>query len=330
VTPTLDRDVDDPEWSPDGTRIAFSDSTDVYVVNVDGSGLVDLTSDAAQPGQADHPSWSPDGSRIAYRYLSSIKVVAAGGGASMTLVAGLGEVWEVTWSPDGTKLAFSNDARGPLQEELFVVNADGTGLTQPGVDIETTLDWGRAPAAPPPPPPAPPPVAGVSVNVTPVSGAVRVRLRGTSRFVDLATLSSVPVGSELDVTRGRVRLVSAAGASKTQTGDFYGGRALIGQGRAAALTTLKLSEPLACPKRKAAGLAQPKRTRRLWGDAKGSFRTSGRYAAATVRGTRWLTEDRCDRTLVRVRVGRVEVLDQVRRRRVVLRAGQSYVARARR
>jgi Tol biopolymer transport system component len=329
LTLTLERSLDDPEWSPDGTRIAFSDSVDVYVVNADGSGLVNLTGDPTQPGAADYPSWSPDGSRIAYKYLSSIRVIPSGGGASATVVAGLGEVWEVTWSPDGTKIAFVNDARGPLQEELYVVNADGTGLTAPGLDLQTTLDWGRTPTAPPPPPPAPPPVSGVSVNVTPVSGVVRVRLRGTTSFVDLTALSSVPVGSEVDVTRGRIRLVTAAGAGKSQTGDFFGGRALIAQTRSAALTTLKLSEPLSCPKRKTSSVAAPKRTRRLWGDVKGRFKTSGRYAAASVRGTRWLTEDRCDRTIVRVRIGRVEVQDLVRRRSVLVRAGQSYVARAR-
>ena len=37
------------------------------------------------------------------------------------------------------------------------------------------------------------------------------------------------------------------------------------------------------------------------------FVTKGRFAAATVRGTTWLTEDRCTSTLIRVRVGRVEV-----------------------
>ena len=43
--------------------------------------------------------------------------------------------------------------------------------------------------------------------------------------------------------------------------------------------------------------------RHLWGDGKGDFQTRGRGAAATVRGTIWLTEDRCDGTLVRVRRG---------------------------
>jgi hypothetical protein len=104
-----------------------------------------------------------------------------------------------------------------------------------------------------------------------------------------------------------------------------------GQARTqAGLTTLRLSGPLACPKRKPSASAQPKRTRSLWGDGTGSFATNGRYAAATIRGTIWFTQDRCDGTLIRVRVGRVEVLDRVRNRRVILGAGQSYLARARR
>jgi ferric-dicitrate binding protein FerR (iron transport regulator) len=66
----------------------------------------------------------------------------------------------------------------------------------------------------------------------------------------------------------------------------------------------------------------------LWCDGKGRFRSDGRYGSAGVRGTIWLTEDRCDGTLVRVRRGRVDVDDIPRRRTVTLSAGQSYLARA--
>jgi hypothetical protein len=48
-----------------------------------------------------------------------------------------------------------------------------------------------------------------------------------------------------------------------------------------------------------------------------------------VRGTLWLTEDRCNGTLTRVRRGRVVVRDFRLRRNRTLRAGQSYFARAR-
>lgn len=325
LTPSLEREVVDPEWSPDGSRIAFSDTTDVYVVNADGSNLRDLN--LSVPGKAFAPTWSPDGSKLAYAYLSTIVVSSPDGSSPTTIAQNLGEIWELSWSPDGTKIAIAADLRGPLQEELVFINADGSNLTRPGVDLDTTVDWGTAqPVAA-----VPPPVAGVNVNLSPVSGTVRVRVRGTDRFADLASLSSIPVGSEIDVTKGRVRLVSAAGGTTTQTADFYAGRAVIAQTRAKApVTTMRLSGPLACPKRKAAGAAAPKKMRRLWGNGSGRFRTQGRYAAATVRGTIWLTEDRCTSTLVRVRQGRVAVLDRVRHRTVIVVAGRSYVARARR
>jgi hypothetical protein len=60
-----------------------------------------------------------------------------------------------------------------------------------------------------------------------------------------------------------------------------------------------------------------------------AFRTTGKYAAASVRGTIWLTRDTCTLTLVRVRSGRVEVLDLARRRRVTVTTGKSYIARRR-
>jgi hypothetical protein len=329
LTPGLGRDVDDPEWSPDGTRITFSDSADVYVVNADGSNLVDLTADPAQFGRADNPSWSPDGSRIAYVYLTSIKVMAPDGTGATTLASSLGQVWEISWSPDGTEIAFASNVGGALGEELFVMKADGTGLTRTGIDVATTLDWGVAAAAPPPPA-VPPPVVGVNVNVAPVSGVVLVRLPHTTTFVPLASLKSVPVGAELDTTRGRVRLTSAAARGGTQTAVFYQGRAVVGQARAAVpVTTLTLSGPLVCPKgKRKSAAAPPPRTRALWGSGKGNFRTNGRYASATVRGTIWLTQDRCDGTLVRVRSGRVQVFDRVKRRTVTVRAGKSYLARA--
>ena len=69
--------------------------------------------------------------------------------------------------------------------------------------------------------------------------------------------------------------------------------------------------------------------RRLWGrDRGGRFRTRGRHGVATVRGTRWLTEDRCSGTLTRVTRGAVVVRDLTRRRSVVVRAGHSYLAPA--
>ena len=73
--------------------------------------------------------------------------------------------------------------------------------------------------------------------------------------------------------------------------------------------------------------ATAKTVRQLWGDGKGRFRTRGRYAAATVRGTRWLTADRCDGTNVKVVRGVIQVSDFPQRRQVTVPAGRSYLAR---
>lgn len=232
-----------------------------------------------------------------------------------------------TWTATRTLVA----AETPVFDLVASAGPDGAGwaLWQQGAGSSVLLATplaGTAVAPPPPPPPPPPPVAGRSVNVAVVSGTVRVRLRGTSRFVDLRRLRQIPTGSELDTVRGRLRLTSAA-ARGTQTGVFYNGRFVVTQSRSGPrLTDLRLSAPLVCPRRTTTG-APP--GRRLWGNAKGAFRTRGRFAAATVRGTIWLVEDTCAGTLVRVRTGRVEVRDRVRNRTVVLRAGESYLARPR-
>ena len=98
------------------------------------------------------------------------------------------------------------------------------------------------------------------------------------------------------------------------------------------ITQLALSGKISCATkkkkgRKASTSAKKKKVRRLWGDGKGRFRTSGKYSAATVRGTKWLTEDRCSGTLIRVRRGRVSVRDFVKRKTVLVKQGRVYVAR---
>ena len=66
---------------------------------------------------------------------------------------------------------------------------------------------------------------------------------------------------------------------------------------------------------------------KLWGNGKGRFRTNGKYSAATVRGTIWLTEERCDGTLTTVKRGTVSVRDLSAARPITVKAGHSYLAR---
>ena len=69
---------------------------------------------------------------------------------------------------------------------------------------------------------------------------------------------------------------------------------------------------------------------KLWGSGKGKFRTNGKYSSATVRGTIWLVQDRCDGTLTTVKRGTVSVRDIKRKKTVSVKAGHSYLARAQR
>ncbi|HTS74415.1 MAG TPA: choice-of-anchor L domain-containing protein [Gaiellaceae bacterium] len=172
----------------------------------------------------------------------------------------------------------------------------------------------------------PPPLQGKTGNAAPVSGKVFVRLPHTKTFVPLSQAAQIPVGSELDTTKGRVRLTTSAGGAKSQTADFYQGRFLFQQGAKKPLVTLPLSAPLACPKRFDSASAGKKK-RKLWGSGKGKYRTKGKNASATVRGTIWLTQDTCAGTLVKVKRGVVDVLDFKRHKHVLVHAGHSYFAK---
>jgi hypothetical protein len=87
---------------------------------------------------------------------------------------------------------------------------------------------------------------------------------------------------------------------------------------------VRLSGRLDCPKRrKGSARATAEATLQLWGNGKGQFRTVGRYASATVRGTIWFTRDTCAGTLVRVVQGRVDVFDTKTKKHFLLGPGQS-------
>jgi hypothetical protein len=175
----------------------------------------------------------------------------------------------------------------------------------------------------------PPPVPNRQVNALPASGTVKMKLPGTSAYVVLDEGEQIPVGTIIDVRKGRVTLVAAADKSGgTATADFYGGIFKLSQTGASKLTTtLSLVEKLSCPRGRGAIAAAKKKKRRLWGDGNGKFRTKGKHSAATVVGTKWLVEDRCASTLTRVARGRVSVRDFAKKKTVIVRAGKKYVAR---
>ena len=205
-----------------------------------------------------------------------------------------------------------------------------------------------------------PPVPGKSVVVQVRSGTVLVKYpagytpRATSPssgFVPFTGAANIPVGSQLDTSKGRVALTSAAdtGGAKTQTSDFYDGIFQIKQTvpqkkpkKAKALITDLVMKgqiarsqcaPLKGARSAAAAAAKKKKgpksvLGKLWGNGKGKFRTDGKYSSATVRGTIWLVEDRCDGTVTQVKRGVVSVRDIKRKKTVKVKAGHSYLASA--
>jgi hypothetical protein len=218
-----------------------------------------------------------------------------------------------------------------------------------GDDVPFTT---AAPPVPTPQPPAPvpgqgstpagaassvaPPVLGQSVNVDVRSGKVLVKVPGTAGYVPISDLTALPVGSILDTRDGSITLRTALPGGATQAAIFHGGLFEIRQPKnAGGLTELVLRGALTgCPKSSARAAATSKKRkrkppRRLWGsDSKGKFRTRGGSSVATVRGTSWYVEDRCDGTLTRVSKGSVSVYDRGRKRTVIVRAGHSYLARS--
>ncbi len=178
----------------------------------------------------------------------------------------------------------------------------------------------------------PPPVAGKNVNAIPKSGTVRIKLPGKNRkFRRLVEGEQIPLGTTIDTLKGRVTLVAAANKTgKTATADFYDGIFKVLQTKGAKpITRIVLVEKLSCRNAgKASTAATRKKRRRIWGDGSGRFRTEGDFSSATVRGTKWLVEDRCASTLTRVVRGKVAVRDFVKRKTVIVRKGKRYVAKA--
>jgi hypothetical protein len=151
--------------------------------------------------------------------------------------------------------------------------------------------------------------------------------------------SSTKSSTRWPLARGPdIKHTSVAADGCLQAGTFWGSKFEVRQregGRGMTSLVLRGGNFARCrrPAAHASGQAVARasavrRVRRLWGrDRGGRFRTHGRESQATVRGTRWLTEDRCDGTLTRVTSGTVAVRDRARRKTVIVRAGRSYLAR---
>lgn len=134
------------------------------------------------------------------------------------------------------------------------------------------------------------------------------------------------------MTRGTIVLTTDTGTLKLNGAGGISAvfKLLRGRDNGNPIVELRLVKgDFAVCKRRTSGVHRSAATvvRQLWGDGKGSFRTRGRYSSATVRGTNWLTADRCDGTQTRVVRGVLQIADFPQRRQVIVRAGRSYLAR---
>jgi hypothetical protein len=184
------------------------------------------------------------------------------------------------------------------------------------------------------------PVLGSTIGAAPETGSVQVRTPGAGDFTELQDGAPIPVGSTIDARGGTVNVVTAVGnAGKVQTATFRGAVFQVKQSRKAGGVTdiyLRGGDFSSCkaPSRTPAGvrlLAKKNKKhaiRKLWGhDHHGRFRTHGRGAIATVRGTTWVVADHCDGTRTSVISGAVSVRDKRRHKTVLVHAGHSYFAR---
>jgi Tol biopolymer transport system component len=120
-----------PEWSPDGTRIAFASNRDgdydIYTVTV-ATGVIKQINN--NPGDDTDPSWAPGGGRISFTRSSSagstdVWVMRTDGSGQVNVTGDtFASESQPNWSPDGKKIVYTKGTG--QQAQVFKMNPDRT------------------------------------------------------------------------------------------------------------------------------------------------------------------------------------------------------------
>ncbi len=331
-------------WTPQGSKLTAADESEVaefgYGVALSGDGgraVIGGPRDNGRTGAAwsfvrSGSTWSQQGAKLTGLEESGkgwfgASVALSTDGATALLggfhdAAGMGAAWVFHDASLETQPPVSGQQTGTSTTggQQGVLPTGSSGVLS---DIVIVL---------------PPPKLGVSGNLAPESGRILVKLPGSKTFVLLTGLLQVPFGTIVDATHGKVSLTTARHGGGTQTMTFYAGRFQISQTRrGAATSTLVGGDFKACPVVRArhrhlhAAAARTSKkhvVRKLWAEGHGSYSTKGNYASGAVLGTRWLTEDTCEGTLIRVATDKVAVTNLRTHRRHTVTAGHSFLVRA--
>jgi hypothetical protein len=340
----------------------FDSDTQITAVSPPGSGTVDVTvttpAGTSQTGAADRftyvagsPAITPGsaGASSSTAAVFSGQVNPNGQTTTVYFVYGLdkayrppgftGNLYDQSTTPQTLPAGISPDpvqgtANNLIPNALYHVRLAADNGSGPVFGPDQTF---TTPQAPPPPPP----VLGKSENATP-TGNVFLLIGGN--LLPLTEPTRLPSGTIVDALNGTVNLAAATGKKgQKYTGTFGGAVFKITQtagGGDKGLTTLTILEGAfrgapsfaACTARITRASAHAALSSRilqtLRARASGRFRTRGRYAAATVRGTQWTTTDRCDGTLIAVQQHAVQVQDLVKHITKLITQGHSYLAKA--